>query len=299
MPENPTPAFRERPPLASSGNGGAPARGAPPRAFWGAVLLYAALHGASIHPSLLIAVPPILLLLVILAVKAERSREKPLAARYLAAWPWAWQGVWIFLAGTCLFWAIAAPLLLLMLSVVFPVARSGDALALVMLKAAGLFLVPAALCAWFAFRGHRAAFVVADAGARAAAAGTDAVRRQVARIPRMPRWRRARGSDVARVSPLLGQPWDGLVVAVGWVTCALVAGIPMRRATETSRAVFFVGAGICIAMTLLYAGVGRVYLRTRERRLVRRVFQPFLLGTALTLGIAALGIGISLAYGPL
>jgi len=57
-------------------------------------------------------------------------------------------------------------------------------------------------------------------------------------------------------------------------------------------------ASVCVAMTLLYAGVGRVYLRNRERQAVRRVFQPFLLGTVLTLGMAALGIGISLVYGP-
>lgn len=51
-------------------------------------------------------------------------------------------------------------------------------------------------------------------------------------------------------------------------------------------------------MTLVYAGAGRVYLRNRERQAVRRLFQPFLLGTAPTLGMAALGIGISLVYGP-
>ncbi len=51
-------------------------------------------------------------------------------------------------------------------------------------------------------------------------------------------------------------------------------------------------------MTLVYAGAGRFYLRNRERQAVRRLFQPFLLGTAPTLGMAALGIGISLVYGP-
>ena len=171
MPENPTPAFRERAPLTSPGDDG---RGTPPPgglsraplAFWATLLVYAALRQTGIGLAMYIVVPTVLVLLVLLAVKADRARGRPLAERYLAVWPYAWRGLWVVIVLHCVLLAVAIPVLLLFLSWILPPLR--DASVVLFLEVAAFFLVLAGLSAWMAFRGHRAAYAVADMGAKAA-----------------------------------------------------------------------------------------------------------------------------------
>ena len=197
----------------------------------------------------------------------------------------AWRAGWGYLA-SCLLIALAAIGFLMLL-------WSSDPAMMAKLGAAAVVLVVLlACCGWLARRGE-------DSFVR----GTDRIVEEATAALGRFEVERDPASRCAHV--LVTPSFDALLALAGWLAFVAHVGTALSFVTravpagamETVGAVY-VGSGLaCLAASVLYAGIGRIWIARADRAAVRPLFRPYLMGAAIGIALLVVMFQASLYFG--